>query len=122
MTTLYLYDDAAARRLEPFALTRPAGELRAGALLIRERWERLFGVRAAGSIAAAHLEGFEEPGAAPVATSAPSGSVIVANSRFAPALGPSDSPGNSIGRCNRRRCPTPHRDDTTEGTCDGCSG
>ena len=40
MSGVYLYDDARARRFEPFALTRPAGELRAGALLVRERWAR----------------------------------------------------------------------------------
>ena len=40
MSAVYLYDDARARSFEPFALTRPAGELRAGALLVRERWAR----------------------------------------------------------------------------------
>ena len=40
MSSLYLYDDAAAREFEPFALTRPISELRAGTDLIRERWER----------------------------------------------------------------------------------
>ena len=29
MSAVYLYDDARARSFEPFALTRPAGELRA---------------------------------------------------------------------------------------------
>ena len=32
MNTLVLYDDEAARGFEPFALTRPCCELRAGAL------------------------------------------------------------------------------------------
>jgi len=40
MSGVYLYDDARARRFEPFSLTRPIGELRAGALLVRERWTR----------------------------------------------------------------------------------
>ncbi len=38
--SLFLYDDARARQFEPFATTRPLGELRAGALLVRERWAR----------------------------------------------------------------------------------
>ncbi|MDB4888037.1 MAG: UDP-GlcNAc diphosphorylase/GlcNAc-P N-acetyltransferase, GlmU, bacterial-type, partial [Gemmatimonadetes bacterium] len=40
MSGIYLYDDRTARGFEPFALTRPAGELRAGALLVRDRWAR----------------------------------------------------------------------------------
>lgn len=63
---LYLYDDARARQWQPFALTRPAGELMLGAHTFRARAERLFGVRCAGHIGAPHLRGFEEPGAAPV--------------------------------------------------------
>jgi hypothetical protein len=55
---LYLYDDAAARAFEPFASTRPAGELRAGAELVRRRWERALGARAAGFLSAPHLDGF----------------------------------------------------------------
>lgn len=64
--TLILFDDALARRWEPFALTRPAGELRFGALLTRERAERVFGARCAVHLAADHLAGFEEEGAPPV--------------------------------------------------------
>jgi hypothetical protein len=37
VTALYLYDDARARAFEPFALTRPASELRAGAEITRRR-------------------------------------------------------------------------------------
>lgn len=87
MSTVHLYDDARARTFEPFALTRPVGELRAGALLVRERWSRALGLPAAGHIAAAHLAGFEEPGAAPVteAGELAAGSWLV-NSRFAPKL------------------------------------
>ena len=50
MTRLYLYDDAAARAFEPFALTRPVGELRAGAALLRRRWEAALGAPAAAAI------------------------------------------------------------------------
>lgn len=63
---LYLFDDAVSRGWEPFALTRPAGELRFGALIFRERAERLFGGRVVAHLAADHLMGFAEPGAAPV--------------------------------------------------------
>ncbi|MDB4879712.1 MAG: hypothetical protein JWL60_1158 [Gemmatimonadetes bacterium] len=88
MTAIYLYDDRTARGFEPFALTRPAGELRAGALLVRERWERALGGAAAGHVAAPHLAGFVEPGAAPVVSAAtlPAGAWLV-NARFCPALG-----------------------------------
>ena len=40
MSGIVLYDDARARDFEPFALTRPGGELRAGIALVRHRWER----------------------------------------------------------------------------------
>ncbi|HSJ24992.1 MAG TPA: putative sugar nucleotidyl transferase [Longimicrobiales bacterium] len=63
---LYLFDDAAARAWQPFALTRPAGELMLGAFTGRARAERCFGSACAGHIAAPHLAGFAEPGAAPV--------------------------------------------------------
>lgn len=88
MSDFYLYDDAAARGFEPFALTRPASELRAGAELIRKRWERAFGAKITGFIGAPHLAAFDEPGAPP-AVCADSDVVpgsIVANSRFVPAL------------------------------------
>jgi UDP-N-acetylglucosamine diphosphorylase/glucosamine-1-phosphate N-acetyltransferase len=85
---LYFYDDAAARQLEPFASTRPASELRAGALLVRERWERVTGLKASGFIGAEHLREFEEPGAPPFLGGdavIPAGSVVV-NSRFVISL------------------------------------
>jgi UDP-N-acetylglucosamine diphosphorylase/glucosamine-1-phosphate N-acetyltransferase len=83
----HLYDDARARTFEPFSSTRPIGELRAGALLVRARWERALGVPSAGHVTSPHLAGFSEPGAAPVLERAwmPEGSWIV-NARFAPAL------------------------------------
>jgi UDP-N-acetylglucosamine diphosphorylase/glucosamine-1-phosphate N-acetyltransferase len=83
---LVLYDDARARALEPFALTRPAGELRAGAELVRRRWERVTRSRATAFAGAPHLATFEEfdaPGAA--AGVLPRGTLL-ASSRCAPAL------------------------------------
>ena len=87
MSTVHLYDDARARTFEPFALTRPAGEMRAGALLVRERWARALGAPVSGHIGAPVLAGFAEDGSATVLGRAtiPSGSWI-ANARFAPAL------------------------------------
>lgn len=85
MTAIVLYDDDRARKFEPFALTRPAGELRAGALLVRERWVRALGLTTAGFIGATHLSSFDEEGA-PNALDGVARHAIVANSRFAPTL------------------------------------
>jgi UDP-N-acetylglucosamine diphosphorylase/glucosamine-1-phosphate N-acetyltransferase len=63
---LVLYDDAVAQAWRPFSLTRPAGELLFGALTLRARAERVLAARCAGHVTAAHLRGFEEPGAPPV--------------------------------------------------------
>lgn len=84
---LILVDDALARAMEPFALTRPLGEVRVGALLIRQRWERTVGRRAAGFAGAAHLRTFTEEGAPPAAPATIPRGAILANARFAPDLG-----------------------------------
>jgi UDP-N-acetylglucosamine diphosphorylase / glucose-1-phosphate thymidylyltransferase / UDP-N-acetylgalactosamine diphosphorylase / glucosamine-1-phosphate N-acetyltransferase / galactosamine-1-phosphate N-acetyltransferase len=63
---LYVFDDAVARGWQPFALTRPVGELLFGAHTFRARAEHLLGVRCTGLITSDHLYGFEEPDAAPV--------------------------------------------------------
>ena len=82
MTALYIHDDARARNFEPFVLTRPVGELRAGVDLIRARWERAVGAHATATIAAPHLAAFEEAGAPPALTAGhvPEGA-LVASSR-----------------------------------------
>ncbi len=88
MSGLYLYDDAVAREFEPFALTRPVSELRAGAELIRHRWERVTGQKSAGLICASHLSDFSEGDAPPVVSAdfvIPAGSII-ANARLVPSL------------------------------------
>ena len=85
---LYLYDDARARTFEPFALTRPISELRAGAELIRRRWEHVTGKRATGFLGAPHIADFEEPDSPPSVpphTTIPAGSIIV-NARCVVAL------------------------------------
>jgi UDP-N-acetylglucosamine diphosphorylase/glucosamine-1-phosphate N-acetyltransferase len=86
---LVIFDDARARQFEPFALTRPAGELRAGAEVIRRRWERAAGLRTAGFAGAAHLADFEEFDAPRAAHGMLAAGTIVANARCAIAL---DSP------------------------------
>ena len=64
---VYLFDHPGLRDLFlPYALSRPLGELRYGAFLLRERWSALLGRPVAGHLAAAHLADFAEPGAAPV--------------------------------------------------------
>jgi UDP-N-acetylglucosamine diphosphorylase/glucosamine-1-phosphate N-acetyltransferase len=98
---LYLYDDAEARCFEPFALTRPIGELRAGALIIRERWERSLGLGAAGSLVAEHLSDFEEPGSPPAATGELPAGAVVANSRCVVPLG-ARLPDAAVWRCGGR--------------------
>jgi UDP-N-acetylglucosamine diphosphorylase/glucosamine-1-phosphate N-acetyltransferase len=80
MSAIYFYDDARARQFEPFALTRPGSELRAGTSLIRKRWERATSLESAGFISSKHLAQFEEGNAPPaVAPKAeiPAGSIIV---------------------------------------------
>ncbi|HYD52745.1 MAG TPA: putative sugar nucleotidyl transferase [Gemmatimonadaceae bacterium] len=87
MSAFYLYDDARARQFEPFALTRPVGELRAGAMLVRERWEQVLGMSCRGSVSSEQLADFDEPGAAPVVGGElPAGALLV-NARALPALG-----------------------------------
>ncbi len=88
MNNLYLYDDATARGFEPFALTRPASELRAGTSVISQRWATVTGTRASAFIGAAHLSDFDEadaPHALSLDATIPAGAII-ANSRFVVAL------------------------------------
>jgi UDP-N-acetylglucosamine diphosphorylase/glucosamine-1-phosphate N-acetyltransferase len=83
MSALYFFDDTRARQFEPFALTRPASELRAGTSLIRKRWERVTGLPSAGFISSPHLRHFAEGHAPPAVDpkrEIPAGSIIV-NSR-----------------------------------------
>jgi UDP-N-acetylglucosamine diphosphorylase/glucosamine-1-phosphate N-acetyltransferase len=60
-------------------------ELRAGAHLVRERWEAFVGVETATIFALPHLAGFVEAGVPPVAPRHPvSGPAIIGSSTFAP--------------------------------------
>ncbi|MDQ8145140.1 MAG: putative sugar nucleotidyl transferase [Gemmatimonadota bacterium] len=86
MSGIVLYDDAVARAFAPFARTRPAGELVAGALLTRRRWESVLGRSAVGFVSAPHLASFEEFDAPPaVSDTIPAGTWLV-NSRCCPTL------------------------------------
>ena len=64
--SLILFDDAVSARWEPFALTRPGGELVFGTMTQRQRAERVFGARCVAHLGPAHLRGFEEGDAPPV--------------------------------------------------------
>lgn len=86
MSGFTLYDDALARRFHPFALTRPAGELRSGAALVRERWATALGLAATGFVGAPHLVDFAEFDAPPAAAGELAAGTWLVNARCAPAL------------------------------------
>lgn len=58
---LVLFDDRRARSWEPFALTRPAGELLFGSMKLVERAERALGLECIGYLTSEHLAGYSEP-------------------------------------------------------------
>lgn len=82
---LYLLDPDPAPSWAPFAGVRPLCELRAGAHLVRERWETFVGTEATAIFALPHLAGFPEAGVPPVeARHAVAGPAVVGSSTFAP--------------------------------------
>ena len=83
---LYLLDPDPAPAWAPFAGSRPVCELRAGAHLIRERWETFVASEAAGIFALPHLAGFAEPGVPTVSARRPvAGPAVIGSSTFAPS-------------------------------------
>jgi UDP-N-acetylglucosamine diphosphorylase/glucosamine-1-phosphate N-acetyltransferase len=83
---IVLLDDPRARSFEPFATTRPLGEVRAGALLIRERWAHVLSAPAIGFVSSPHLSGFSEFAAPlPRVRVVPAGTWLV-NTRALPHL------------------------------------
>ena len=100
MSELFLYDDAVARRFEPFALVRPVAELRAGAALIRERWETAIGRPCAGLVSATHLRDFAERDAPRAVTGTIPAGTVVANTRCAVAL--ASAPDADVWLCEGR--------------------
>jgi UDP-N-acetylglucosamine diphosphorylase/glucosamine-1-phosphate N-acetyltransferase len=82
---LYLLDPDPAPVWAPFAGIRPLSELRAGAHLVRERWETFVGAEATAVFALPHLAGFPEPGVPAVEARRPvTGPAIIGSSTFAP--------------------------------------
>lgn len=95
MTLFALYDDATARRFEPFTTSRPLGEMRAGAPLIRERWSHVLACSALGFASRDAFRDFAEFDAPPSLTEAiPRGTIIV-NTRALPFLAAAISPGTN---------------------------
>ena len=99
--SLVLFDDGVARRFEPFALTRPVSEMRAGAELLRRRWEISLDEPTTGAIAADHLGEFEEPGAPSARRVAVAPGTILANARCAVGLRPVKRDAD-VWRCRGR--------------------
>src|SRR2546426_5191020 len=82
---LYLLDPDPTPAWAPFAGARPLCELRAGAHLIRERWETFVGAETAAIFALPHLAGFTEAGVPLVAARRPvPGPAVIGSSTFAP--------------------------------------
>jgi hypothetical protein len=82
---LYLLDPEPSPAWAPFAGARPIAELRAGAALVRERWETALALRTREILALPHLVGFDEADVPPVAAFHPiPGPAVVASSTFAP--------------------------------------
>lgn len=82
---LYLLDPDASRAWAPFAGIRPLCELRAGAHLVRERWENFVGVETSAIFSLSHLAGFPEAGVPAVEERRPvTGPAVIGSSTFAP--------------------------------------
>jgi hypothetical protein len=89
--SLYLLDPEPGPPWAPFAGIRPLAELRAGASLVRERWEAALGLETREILTQPHLAGFTEAGVPPVVAVHPvPGPAVIASSTFAPRepLGP----------------------------------
>jgi len=82
---LYLLDPDPSPGWAPFAGARPIAELRAGAHLIRERWEAFAGTETTTIFALPHLAGFVEPGVPAVGARRPvAGPALIGSSTFVP--------------------------------------
>lgn len=82
---LFLLDPEPSAAWAPFAGCRPLTELRAGAHLIRERWETFVGVETTEIFAVPHLTGFPEASVPAVSAFHPvTGPAVIGSSTFAP--------------------------------------
>ena len=99
MTDVYLLEPAPAAAWFPFGDCRPLCEMRAGAWLIRERWEAIGDGETQAVFAPAHLREFVEDGVPPmVAKEAVSGPALIGRSDFAPAGTRPDLPARPTRR------------------------
>ena len=84
-TALYLLDPDPSPSWAPFGGIRPLCELRAGAHLVRERWEAFLGLVTTEILALPHLAGFPEAGLPTVGPQrALRGPAVIGSSTFAP--------------------------------------
>ncbi len=84
---LLLYDDAVAREWQPFAATRPVGELLFGTETLRARAEARLGLVCDAHVAVESLRHFDEPDAPPCTLAGaeePHGHRVYLSSRFVP--------------------------------------
>jgi UDP-N-acetylglucosamine diphosphorylase / glucose-1-phosphate thymidylyltransferase / UDP-N-acetylgalactosamine diphosphorylase / glucosamine-1-phosphate N-acetyltransferase / galactosamine-1-phosphate N-acetyltransferase len=85
MSDLFLLDPPVAPAWAPFQTARPLAECRAGAWLIRERWEAVADAAATAILGPVHLHAFTEDGAPPVRAAGPvTGPALIGRSDFAP--------------------------------------
>ncbi len=85
MSDLYLLDPPVSPAWAPFQTARPVCECRAGAWLIRERWEAIADAGTAAILGPPHLHAFVEDGVPPVRGVAPvAGPALIGRSDFAP--------------------------------------
>ena len=101
MNAILLYDDEVARAFEPFALTRPVSELRAGIELVRRRWEHALGGETVGFVGAGHLVDFDEPDGSRFFAGDVAAGTIIANARCAPVIGAADR-STDVWTCHGR--------------------
>ncbi len=86
MTDVYLVEPGLSAMWYPFADSRPVAELRAGAWLIRERWEAIAEGETQAIFGPSHLYGFVEQGVPPIrGRSSVDGPAIVGRADFAPS-------------------------------------
>lgn len=86
MTDVYLIDPDPSSVWFPYQHSRPVSELRAGAWLIRERWEAIADGPTRAIFAPSHLQSFVEDGIPRVGSREPvTGPAIVGRSVFAPS-------------------------------------
>lgn len=93
MTDLYLLDPPPSDAWYPFADCRPVAELRAGAWLIRERWEAVCDAETRAIFAAPYLHEYAEAGVPEVrAHAVVDGPAVIGRADFAPSGIPLELP------------------------------